>query len=248
MLLPTRSSVCWMRRHCGIMRCNSPCRFALASRYSFSAAVCASTSDLWMSAEQRADGQLLAVELRDDLDGFDPRRRLGRHFRRVLMIVLDPRDRLAQRALQPRIADEVAMDAIADAHELALDDALLRFAARREQDLVVALHELLLGRRDGLHGESQNVVQRLAERQQHVVCRAPGEIEDGHSEHDPQEDREARIGSDLEKTLERHDWQPRCRRFPVRPVALRPFLSEGVPLAVAAEHRPQSTRLSNESA
>jgi hypothetical protein len=49
MLFPTRSSVCWMRRHCGIMRCSSSWRFALESRYSFSAAVCALTSDLWMS-------------------------------------------------------------------------------------------------------------------------------------------------------------------------------------------------------
>ena len=114
------------------------------------------------------------------------------------------------------------------------------FASRpgREQDLVVALHELLLGRRDGLHGESQT---RRA---------APGRASAARGVPSPGRDRgrpsqstthrrieTAGIGSDREKSLERHDWQPRCRRFPVRPVALRPFLSEGVPLAVAGEHR-----------
>src|SRR5688572_31121163 len=163
------------------------------------------------------------------------------------MILLDPRDRIAERPLQTRITREVAMHTVADAHELALDDALLGFAAGREQDLMIALHELLLGRRDRLHGEIQDVVQRLTDRQQHVVRRPAGEVENGHTEDDPKEDREAGIGSDLEKSLELHDWRPRCRRFPVRPVALRPFLSEGVPLAVARKHRPHAAPMSNES-
>jgi len=29
----------------------------------------------------------------------------------------------------------------------------------------------------------------------------------------------------------RSNWQPRCHRFPLRPVVLRPFLSKGVPLS-----------------
>ena len=74
------------------------------------------------------------------------------------------------------------MHAVADAHEFALDDTLLRFAAGREQNLVVALQKLLLGSRDRLHRHVQNVVERLAERLQHVMCRAAREIEHGHRE------------------------------------------------------------------
>ncbi len=100
MLFPTRSSVCWMRRHCGIMRCNSPWRFALDVPVLLERGRLRVHERLVDVAEQRADGQLLAIELRNDLDGLDPRRRLGRHLRRVLMVFLDPRDRVAQRALQ----------------------------------------------------------------------------------------------------------------------------------------------------
>ncbi|MNC98667.1 hypothetical protein D3C83_167040 [compost metagenome] len=77
------------------------------------------------------------------------------------------------------------------------------------------MDELLLGRRDRLHGEIQNVVQRLADRQQHMMRRAPGEIENGHSEHDPQQDRKAGIGSDREKSLERHAGNPAVVGFPL---------------------------------
>jgi len=85
-------------------------------------------------------------------------------------------------ALQTGVPREVAVDAIGDAHELALDDALLRFATSPEQHLVVALHQLFLGRRDGLHGELQDVVHCLADGEQHVVCRAACEIQHGYRE------------------------------------------------------------------
>ncbi len=84
---------------------------------------------------------VLRLELRDGFDGLHPARRIRRHVHRALMIPLDLRDRLAQRAMQMRIVREILADGLADAHELALDDALLRFAAGGEQHFAIALRQ-----------------------------------------------------------------------------------------------------------
>ena len=87
---------------------------------------------------------VLRLELGDGFDGAHPAGRFRRYFHRVLVILLDLRDGFAQAAMQRRVVREVLAHALADAHELALDDALLRFAARREQHLTIALREPLL--------------------------------------------------------------------------------------------------------
>ena len=84
---------------------------------------------------------VLRFELGDRLDGANPARRVRRHFHGVLVILLDASDGLAQAAMQVRVVREVLANRLADARELALDDALLGFAARREQHFAVALGE-----------------------------------------------------------------------------------------------------------
>ena len=66
-------------------------------------------------------------------------------------------DGFAQAAMQVRVVSEILAHRLADAHELALDDALLRFAARGEQHLAVALREPRLRMRHRVRGDSQAV-------------------------------------------------------------------------------------------
>ena len=57
--------------------------------------------------------------------------------------------------MQVRVVSEVLANRLADARELALDDTLLRFAARRKQHLAVALPEPLLCMRQGMRRDFQ---------------------------------------------------------------------------------------------
>ena len=151
-------------------------------------------------AEDVADQAVFAgVHLGDGLDGFDPTGRVGGHVDGVLMIFVDTRDGLAQRALQGRIARQVLLHAARDAIELALDDSFLGFAARCEQDLARALLEALIGAPERLSDEIEHVVQCLAHRHDDFVRGRAREIHDGDCEHDPHERGQHGVGRDRQK-------------------------------------------------
>ena len=57
--------------------------------------------------------------------------------------------------MQVRVVSEILANRLADARELALDDALFRFAARRQQHLAVALPQPLLRMRQGMRRDFQ---------------------------------------------------------------------------------------------
>ena len=152
--------------------------------------------------QDRPDGLVLAhVELCDRFDSFHPARRIRRDFCSLLVILVDAGDGFGQRALQCRVAREVLVDAGADAVELALDDALFRLAAGREQHLAVARAQTLLASGHGLHGEFQHLAQRLEHGRNDGVRGSAREIQHRDREHDQEHGRDSGIRSDGEQVV-----------------------------------------------
>ena len=117
------------------------------------------------------------IELGDHLDGVCPARHFRRHFDRVAMILIDARDGFAQRTLECRVVRQVLANAVGHARELALDDALLRFPARRQQHFAIAAGEPHLAIRDGLRGQAQASRQSRHGIVDRLMCRATREIQ-----------------------------------------------------------------------
>src|ERR1700688_4509245 len=95
------------------------------------------------------------VEIRDDLDGLAPTGRCRRDFHRLLLILLDTYDRLAQPTVHVWIARQVLAHGIAHAREFAFYDALLGFTTRSQQHLAISRAEALMCVSDRVRGESQ---------------------------------------------------------------------------------------------
>ena len=130
------------------------------------------------------------IELGDRLDGAHPARRIRRDFHGVLVVFLDLPDGLAQAAMQVRVVSEVLAHRVADALELALDDALLRFAARREQHFAVALREPRLRMRQRVRGDSQAVRYRATGGANRLVGGTTREVHDRDQQDYPDDGRE----------------------------------------------------------
>ncbi len=72
------------------------------------------------------------------------------------------------------VAGQVLAHRVGDACKLTLDDALLGFAACREQHLAVTRREALLPAHDPVRGDPQSARQRAGRRQQQLMGRSSG--------------------------------------------------------------------------
>src|SRR5258706_1025304 len=95
------------------------------------------------------------VEIRDDLDRLAPTGRFRRDFHRLLLILLDTYDRLAQPSVHVWIARQVLAHGIAHAREFAFYDALLGFTTRSQQYFAISRAETLMCMSDRVRGEPQ---------------------------------------------------------------------------------------------
>ncbi len=168
--------------------------------------------DGFVDVGEHVAAAVLLLELGDRLDGANPAGWVRGDFHGVLVILLDASDRLAQAAMQVRVVGEILADRLADARELALDDALLRFAARCEQHLTVALREPRFGVRHGVRGEPQTACDRATGGANRLMSGMTCEVQDRHQHDGPDDGRNGWPRSDREQNVHRHDWQPRCRR------------------------------------
>ena len=101
--------------------------------------------------------------------------------------------------MQRRIVRKVLAHAFADAHELALDDALLRFAARREQHFTIARRELRLAAADRMRSYSQAARERDGCRVNRLMSGVSREIEHRDCQDEPEQRRDRGPRSDSEK-------------------------------------------------
>src|SRR5712675_760211 len=147
MVLFTRPSVCWIRRQSGIMCRNNACLSIVTHR------LVMRLDHRLMNVCQNLSSRVACVELGHDPDRVGPAGRLGWDFCRLLLVLSDPEDRLTQPALHLWIARQVLAYRFAHAREFAFDNALLRLAARREQDRAIARHETLLRVSDGMRSK-----------------------------------------------------------------------------------------------
>jgi hypothetical protein len=126
------------------------------------------------------------------------------------VILFDALDGLAQCAMQGRIVRKILADAFADAHELALDYALLRFAACREQHFTVASGQLRFAAPHGMRSYAQTARQRNRRDVNRLMSGVPREVENRNCQHEPEQRGDRGPRSNSEKNP--HNWQPRCRR------------------------------------
>ncbi len=132
------------------------------------------------------------------------------------MVLGDALDRLAELALDVGVACQVALHGALDALELALDDALARLAAGRQEHLAVAALQPLLGvpERSGRH--AQAVVQRPGHRQDRSMRGGAGQVGQDHQHHD----RQQRRGCGERELAEAHGMFLRGREGDAHAIAL----------------------------
>ncbi len=149
-----------------------------------------------MNVRQNVGAGVAGIEVRDNLHGLHPAWRFRGDFGGLLVIFLDPQNRLAQDPVQTWIVRQVLADRVSHANELALDDTLLRLPARSQQNLAVARSKTFLAVRDGMGCEPQAGGQRARHCTDRQMRRAAGEIHGGYQENQQESDRQCRPGGD----------------------------------------------------
>ena len=87
------------------------------------------------------------------------------------------------------IVRQIFAHSIADAHELALDDAFFSFASRGQQHVTIASGETCLSVRDGVRGKPKAARERREQRVYGLMCRASREIHGSYQQRQQDERR-----------------------------------------------------------